>query len=132
VTASRPADRYGRAARAMPSRRVLGLLAALVVLAGLAVAYLGYRNLGDPPISGAMLAFNVTGPQQVLARFAVHRDHPQRPASCVLRARAQDGAEVGRVTVPVPPGAPDVTWTAVVPTSRKAVIAEVFSCGYLS
>jgi Domain of unknown function (DUF4307) len=132
VTASRPVDRYGRAARPMPSRRVVGLLAAVVVLAGLAVAYLGYRSFGDPPISASVLAFTVTGPQEVSARFAVQRDDPRRPASCVLRARAWDGAEVGRVTVPVPAGAADTALTALVRTSRKAVIAEIFSCGYSS
>lgn len=50
----------------------------------------------------------------------------------MLRARARDGAEVGRQTVPVPAGARDTSLTVVLPISRDAITAEVLSCGYLT
>jgi hypothetical protein len=118
----------------MPSRPVLVLLAALVVAGGLALAYLGYRNLGDPPVQGQVLDWKPAVPGRLSVRFAVQRDHPDRAVACVLRARGRDGAEVGRVEVAVPAGTSvaqrDVAVTAVVPVSGPAVIAEVYSCEY--
>jgi hypothetical protein len=130
MSTPRSAERYGRRARAMPSRRVLAVLAALAVLSGLGLAYLGYRNLGDPAIEGHVLDWRPVGDGELTVRFAVRRDHPERPATCVLRARAQDGAEVGRIAVPVPAGMADVARTAELPVSRTAVVAEVYSCEY--
>ena len=127
---TRPVERYGRRARPMPSRPVLAVLAALVVAAGLGLAYLGYRNLGDPPIQGQLLTWTAPQGGRVSVRFTVRRDHPDRPAVCVLRARARDGAEVGRVEVPVPPGPADVTLTGELPVSRSPALAEVYSCAY--
>jgi hypothetical protein len=130
----RPAERYGRRARPMPSRPVLALLAALVVAGGVGLAYLGYRNLGDPPIQGQVLDWKPVAPGLLSVRFAVQRDHPDRAAACVLRARSRNGAEVGRVEVAVPAGAPvgarDVAVTADVPVTGTPVIAEVYSCEY--
>jgi hypothetical protein len=126
----RPVERYGRRARPMPSRRLLALLAALVVAAGVGVAYLGYRNLGDPAIQGQVLEWRAVAPGRLSVRFAVQRDHPDRPAACVLRARSRDGAEVGRVEVAVPAGGKAVAVAAAVPVSGTAVVAEVYSCEY--
>ena len=61
MSTPRPAERYGRQARPMPSRPVLAVLAALVVLAGLGVAYAGYRNLADPAIHGQVLDWRADG-----------------------------------------------------------------------
>src|SRR5262249_57777089 len=101
-----------------------------VVAAGLGLAYLGYRNLGDPAIRGQVLTWTAPQTGQVSVRFAVQRDHPDRPAVCVLRARARDGAEVGRVEVPVPPGPADIAVTAELPVGRQPVVTEVLSCAY--
>ena len=128
---SRPAERYGRRARPMPSRPVLALLAALVVAGSLGLAWLGYRNLGDPPIEGHVLDWKAAAPGRLSVRFAVQRDHPERAAVCVLRARSRDGAEVGRTQVAVPPAGPrDMAVTSDVAVTGTAVIAEVYSCEY--
>jgi hypothetical protein len=127
---SRPAAQYGRRRRGTPSRPVLVLLAALVVAAGLVVAWLGYRNLGDPPIEGHLLSWRAAA-GHLSVRFAVHRDHPERAAVCVLRARSRDGGQVGRVQVPVAAAAVhDVAVTADVAVTEPAVVAEVYSCSY--
>jgi hypothetical protein len=115
----------------MPSRRVLALLVTLVVAGGLGLAWVGYRNLGDPPIQGQVLSWQAATPDRLTVRFAVHRDHPDRTAECVLRARSRDGAEAGRVRVPVPAASVrDVAVTADLPVTRAAVLAEVYSCTY--
>jgi len=116
----------------MPSRKVLAAGAAVAVLAGLGLAWLGYRNLGDPPISGSVLGWGPTLSGKALSvRFAVHRDHPDRPATCTLRARGKDGLQVGTVAVAVPKSATqDVAVTADLPISSTAVVAEVYSCTY--
>ena len=127
----RSAERYGRRARPMPSRRTVIIGAVVTVLAGLLVAVVGYRNLGDPPIDGKVLSWGpALDPHQLSVRFAVHRDHPDQRAACVLRARARDGAEVGRLEIEVPRGTADVAVTAELPISSPAVVAEVYSCMY--
>jgi hypothetical protein len=116
----------------MPSRRVLIAGAAVTVLLGLGVAWLGYRNLGDPPIDGSVLSWGPGIDDKALSvRFAVHRDHPGQAATCTLRARSRDNAEVGRTDVFVPKSSTaDVAVTASLPISGPAVVAEVYSCVY--
>jgi uncharacterized protein DUF4307 len=115
----------------MPARRWIVLGAVLAVLAGLGLAIMGYRNLGDPPIDGKVLGWGPTlDEHQLSVRFGVHRDHPERPATCTLRARARDGAEVGRADIAVPPGTSDVAVTSGLRISAPAVVAEVYSCMY--
>jgi hypothetical protein len=127
----RDPERYGRQARTMPSRRVMIAGAVLTVLAGLGLAVLGYHNLGDPPIDGEVLGWGPTqDPTMLSVRFAVHRDHPDQRAACVLRARSRDGAEVGRLEIAVPPGTHDVAVTSSLPITAPAVVAEVYSCMY--
>jgi Domain of unknown function (DUF4307) len=129
---TRDAERYGRRARVMPSRRWLVLGAVVTVLAGLGLAWLGYRNLGDPSIDGSILSWG-PGPNtsQLNVRFAVHRDHPDRTAMCTLRARSRDGAQVGTAEVAVPRSTTqDVAVTATLPIAGPAVVAEVYSCVY--
>jgi hypothetical protein len=104
----------------------------VTVLAGLGVAWLGYRNLGDPPISGSVLGWGPAPSGTALSvRFAVHRDHPERPATCTLRARAKDGAQVGTIQVAVPKSTTrDVAVTADLPIRSTAGVAEVYTCAY--
>jgi hypothetical protein len=131
-SAIRAQERYGRHARLMPSRRVLAAGATLTVLAGLGLAWIGYRTLGDPPISGSVLGWEPTLSGTALSvRFAVHRDHPDRSATCTLRARGKDGAQVGTAAIAVPKSTTqDVAVTADLPISSTAVMAEVYSCAY--
>ena len=126
----RPADRYGRHARAMPGRPVLAGLFAAVVLAGVVVAILSYRNLGDPEIDAKVLGFDPPTATEVQVRYAVQRDDPDRAVVCVVRARAEDGVVVGRAERTVPPGPRTTEDAVLVHTERLAVVAEVESCHY--
>lgn len=122
-----PEGRYGRRARPMPGW-ARALLLGLVVLAGLAVAVVGYRNLADPPIEGQRLGFMLHDGNAVTLRFEVARDDPRRPAVCIVRARSLDGSETGRREVYVPPARGRIALTTVIQTSRPPVTADVFGC----
>jgi Domain of unknown function (DUF4307) len=105
-------------------------LLALVVLGGLGVAVLGYRNLGPQPIEGRQTAFRVIDDGSVRITFQVVRQQPERPAMCIARARSSDGDETGRKEVFVPPGPRSVLAETVLRTSRRPVTGEIFGCSY--
>lgn len=126
-----PEGRYGRrtlggAGGARRHAVPLGLL--LAALAGLAIAVVGYRNLGVPPIRSEVLGFTLLPDNAVQLRLTVLRDDPSRPAVCIVRARSHDGAETGRREVYVPPAAGPLVLSTVVHASRPPVIAEVYGC----
>jgi hypothetical protein len=100
----------------------------LTVLAGLAVAVIGYRNLGTAPIRSEVLGFTLVQGNAVQLRLTVIRDDPSHPAVCIVRARSRDGAETGRKELYVPPAAGPIVLSTVVHTSRPPVIAEVYGC----
>jgi hypothetical protein len=130
VTAGQlPEGRYGprvgsRRRWAVP----VGLL--LAVLAGLAIAVIGYRNLGTTPIRTETLSFTLLTGNAVQLRLTVIRDDPTRPAVCIVRARSRDGEETGRKEIYVPPAAGPISLTTVVHTSRPPVTAEVYGCSF--
>jgi Domain of unknown function (DUF4307) len=106
------------------------LLFAVVLLAGLAVALVGYRNFGPRPIESEQTGFRVLDDGSVRVTFQVVRDEPQRPAVCIVRARSADGDETGRKEVLVEPGPRSVAAETVLRTSRRPVTGEVFGCSY--
>jgi len=131
VTAGQlPEGRYGP--RAVGSRHrwavPVGLL--LAVLAGLAIAVIGYRNLGTTPIRTETLGFTLQAGNAVQLRLTVIRDDPAVPAVCIVRARSRDGEETGRKELYVPPAAGPIALSTVVHTSRPPVIAEVYGCSF--
>lgn len=124
-----PEGRYGP--RVGSGRRwavPMGLL--LAVLAGLAIAVIGYRNLGTTPIRTETLGFTLLTGNAVQLRLTVIRDDPSRPAVCIVRARSRDGEETGRKELYVPPAAGPIALTTVVRTSRPPVTAEVYGCSF--
>ncbi|MFT3715808.1 MAG: DUF4307 domain-containing protein [Gordonia sp. (in: high G+C Gram-positive bacteria)] len=100
-----------------------------VVIAGLIVAFLGFRSFGDPDISGSATGYDVISPDTIAVQYTVNRKDPSHAVACVVRGRAQDGSEVGRREVLIP-ASRDVQVGArtEVRTSREAVIGEVFGC----
>ncbi|HYZ36962.1 MAG TPA: DUF4307 domain-containing protein [Pseudonocardiaceae bacterium] len=121
-----PEGRYGR--RGGGNRWAMPAGLVLAVLAGLAVAVIGYRNLGSTPIQGQVVSFNLLPGNAVQLRFNVIRDDPSRAGVCIVRARSRDGEETGRKEVYVPPAAGSIILTTVVQTSRPPVTADVYGC----
>ncbi|MCW3814637.1 DUF4307 domain-containing protein [Micromonospora sp. DR5-3] len=125
-----PPGRYGR--RREPGRRrpLLLALSAAVLLAvlGLAATKL-YAQYGDPDYRAQMITYTGITDSRVVVDFRVTVP-PGGSATCVLRARAHDGAEVGRVeaTVAARPGERHVTTRHEVPTTARPFIGEVLRC----
>lgn len=126
-----PEGRYGRrrAERRTP-RWVLPLLITLVVAAGLLVSWSLYRNYVGDTIQSQVTRFQVRSDAEITITFQVVKDGGE-PATCIVRARSEDGQEVGRAEVGVPAGRPGqdsavVTYTLA--TSGRAVTGEVYGC----
>jgi hypothetical protein len=127
-----PPGRYGR--RRDGRRRILvpAVFGVLVIGASLLLAVKLYRQYGDPTYDAQVVSYTQITDTGVLIEFRV-RIPAGGTATCALRARAYDGAEVGRrvVTVSAPAGSGDqqVTAREPVPTSGRPFIGEVVRCG---
>lgn len=123
-----PEGRYGSRARQPMGRVWKWVLTGVGVLLAMGVAFVAYRNLGSSPIEAERTAFSPVGTDSMRITIAVTRDEPSRPAVCVVRARAKDGAESGRKEVLIPPG--ESTISTVIKSSGEPVTADVFGCSY--
>jgi len=129
TTPAFPPGRYGRrrAGRRWP-RWVPQVLLAVVILAAVVLAFDLYRRWTADAVHTQVLAFDVTSDTAVSVRFELVKKAGDG-ARCVLRARARDGAEVGRTELVLPVDQRTlVQVTQVVATSRRAVTGEVVGC----
>lgn len=100
-----------------------------VVVLGLVIAVIGWRQFADPEVSGSATGHEVLSSNSIAVQYTVNRQNPDEAVACVVRGRAQDGAEVGRREVLIPASDQvQVGARTVVQTSRPAVIGEVFGC----
>ncbi|SCF36171.1 protein of unknown function (DUF4307) [Micromonospora viridifaciens] len=125
-----PPGRYGR--RREPGRRrpVLRALLVAVLLAALGlVAARLYLQYGHPDYRAEMITYTGITDSRVVVDFRVTLP-PGGSATCLLRARSHDGAEVGHaeVTVTARPGERQVTARQEVPTTARPFIGEVLRC----
>ncbi|WP_432831634.1 DUF4307 domain-containing protein [Dactylosporangium sp. CA-092794] len=128
TTAKYPPGRYGRRREPQPRRRwLMFTAAAAVALAGLAVAWQLYVQYGPSDYEPQVQRFYNVTDDGVTVEFVVHKDADQR-ATCTVRARSADGAEVGAAQVDVPTGA-EAYVTYRLTTSARPVTAEVPKCG---
>jgi hypothetical protein len=120
------AARYGS-----PSRARRPLVVGLVVL--LAVAGLGWLFWvisfhSRPQVTSELVGFDVDGQHAVVARFTVVRRDADVPASCLLRAYADDHSVVGEVTLPVTGPQTSRSISASVRTERRATTVDLVGC----
>ncbi|MFG1952146.1 DUF4307 domain-containing protein [Micromonospora sp. NPDC048830] len=125
-----PPGRYGR--RREPGRRRPALAALLVaaVVATLGVAsYSLYDKYGDPVYDAQLISYSDITDSQVVVDFRVTVP-AGGSATCALRARSHDGAEVARqeVTVTARPGESQVTARHRLTTSARPFVGEVVRC----
>ncbi|OKI87694.1 DUF4307 domain-containing protein [Micromonospora sp. CB01531] len=125
-----PPGRYGR--RREPGRRrplLLALsVAVLLAVLGLVATKL-YTQYGDPEYRAQVITYTGITDSRVMVDFRVTVP-PGGSATCVLRARTHDGAEVGRAeaTVTASPGERHVTARHEVATTARPFIGEVVRC----
>lgn len=127
----RPGDRYGRPRLSWRWRRnaVLAVTVAAVV-AGTAVAVIGYRRLGTNEVTGELAAYQVIDDATVSVTISVTRSDPSRPVDCIVRVRAKDGSETGRREVLVGPSdATTIQVTATLKSSKPPMMGDVYGCG---
>jgi hypothetical protein len=123
-----PADRYGRGRGSRPGRRAATVLAVgVLALAGLAWLLWAALFHANPPIRSTLVGYQVASDTSVSVMFQVVKD-PEYSATCVIRARDQEGTEVGRREVGIPLGVREATLTEQLRTTRRAITGEVRDC----
>ncbi|WP_223207911.1 DUF4307 domain-containing protein [Actinopolyspora erythraea] len=125
-----PEGRYGTRRTGRGGRWPAWLATALVLVLGIALSALAYRNLGSAPIDGKASRFDIRDEDSVHITLEVRRDDPSRPAECVVRSRGVSGKEAGRKEVYIPPGETTTYRETVLTTSEAPVTGEVFGCSY--
>jgi hypothetical protein len=127
----RPAARYGRQRLSSRSRRRLAIaLFVLIVVAGVLIAFVGFQRLGTSDVKGELGGYQLIDDGTAEVTISVTRKDPSRPVVCIVRARSLDGSETGRREVLVPPSSQaTVQVTAVVKTSDRPVVGDVYGCG---
>jgi len=113
------------------SRRRLAIAAAaLVVVAGIGVAIVGYQRLGTSSVSGSLAGYRVLDDETASVTISVTRSDPSRPVDCIVRVKAADGRETGRREVLVPPATQTtVQVTTTVKSSQRPAMADIYGCG---
>jgi uncharacterized protein DUF4307 len=124
-----PEGRYGSRGRP-PRRRTYWIVGAAALVAGGLITYFAYTNLGNAPIETERTAYDSLPGNAMRLSFTVTRDHPERPAVCIVRVRGQDGGEGGRKEVLIPPGGTTAPATTIIRSTVEPAVAEVFGCSY--
>jgi uncharacterized protein DUF4307 len=120
------AARYGTPSRAR--RPVVVGVVVLLAVAGLAWLFWVISFHGRPQVTSEMVGYQVDGQHAVKARFTVVRRDADVPASCLLRAYADDHSVVGEVTVPVTGAQTNRSVSASVRTERRATTVDLVGC----
>jgi hypothetical protein len=101
-----------------------------VALAVLGLAWLVWVTVvhSRPLVSSKLVGFDVPSEHVATARFAVTRRESDVPASCLLRAYAEDHAIVGERSMRVAAGHGTRMVEASLRTERRATAVEVVGC----
>ncbi|MBF6330825.1 DUF4307 domain-containing protein [Nocardia transvalensis] len=126
--ARRVADRYGQ--RPRRNRRWTAFaLGAVVIVLGVVVAYVGYRQYGPKDIEPDQLGYTLVNDSTVEVHFKLTRKHPDRPVVCFVRAMDTDGAEVGRREVLIPASTSGtVELTTTVRSTARPANGNIYGC----
>ena len=128
ATAKYPPGRYGRRREPQPRRRwLVALVAAVVAVAGLAIAWRLFQQYGPQEYEPQVQRFYNIADDGISVDFVVRKD-ADKEATCRVRARSASGEEVGQADVDVPKGT-DTLVTYRLATSGRPVTVEVPACG---
>lgn len=112
------------------SDRPRWLPATLVVLAvlGVLVASVLAWQLLNPAISAGVSSYTTVADDHIDIGFQVQR-RDEVAATCVLRARAEDGFDVGYATVELPADRGRTSHVYPMRTAYRALVGELLGCG---
>jgi Domain of unknown function (DUF4307) len=120
-----PENRYGPGPR--PHRRIAMFVAVgALAVAGLAWVLWAAFSYAYPPIRATLVSYTVTD-TTVTVKFQIVKN-AEYPATCTVRARNREGAEVGSRDVTIPAGVRTDTLTEELTTTGKPVTGEVRDC----
>ncbi|NGO69102.1 DUF4307 domain-containing protein [Streptomyces boncukensis] len=129
-----PAGRYGRrsggygAGGDARTDRRLKLVGAVLGAALLGVvAWFGVSYITGKDVSGELIKYKVVSDREVEVHLEVRKDAGVTGV-CTLRARSEDGAEVGRKAVTVESGPGRVDKVVGMRTTGRATGAELVGC----
>lgn len=126
-----PAGRYGSADAAgrdaRDDRRLKVTGGVLGVLMLTVVGWFGADYIAGQSVSGEMIKWKVASARTVEVHLEVRKDADAQGV-CTLRARAEDGAEVGRKDVRIARGTERSDTVETVRTTRRATAAELMGC----
>jgi Domain of unknown function (DUF4307) len=130
--ATTPAFPPGRYGRRRDGRRHLGgpiVFGVIVIVVSVLLSVRLYRQYGDPNYDAQIVGWTGVTETKVTIDFRV-RVPAGGSATCVLRARSYDGAEVGNRTVTVAAAGNDTTIEASEPvaTTAQASVGDVVRC----
>jgi hypothetical protein len=129
-----PVGRYGHRRDPGYQRRRRWLtyaLAAVMIVAGVGVAFKLYRQYAQAPYQVRVISVTNLTDTAVTVTFEVQKPAGQ-PAVCTVLGHTRDGEQVGAGEVAVPAGGPDDTTeqvTYTLATTKRPVTAEVPGCG---
>ena len=81
-----------------------------------------------PAIDAGVLSYKTVSDERMTIGYEVER-RDTNPATCVLRARAMDGFDVGYAVVELPPARGRTTHTFEMRTAYRALVGELVGCG---
>jgi hypothetical protein len=125
-----PQTRYGRGRSVLRSRGRIIAATVVVIVACFVLALIAYQRLGRNDVTGSLAGYRLLDDHTVSVTISVTRKDPSRPVDCIVRVRAADGSETGRREVLVGPS-PQTTVqvTAVLKSSKPAVVGDIYGCG---
>lgn len=91
------------------------------------VTFLGLR-LSNPAIDAGVLSYQTLSDEHMTIGYEVQR-RDLSPATCVLRARARDGFDVGYAVVELPPAQGRTNHTFEMRTAYRSLVGELVGCG---
>ncbi|WP_405613068.1 DUF4307 domain-containing protein [Streptomyces sp. NBC_01511] len=122
-----PEGRYSRSSdeRADRKLKIVGSVLGVGLLA--LVGWFGYDYVAGQSVSGELIKFKRVSDTRVEAHLEVRKDR-NAAGSCLLRSRAEDGAEVGRKDVRVEGPETRIDEVITIRTTRSATSAELVGC----
>ncbi|MER5767634.1 DUF4307 domain-containing protein [Streptomyces sp. NPDC001985] len=123
-----PESRYGRSAdeRADRKLKILGGFLGVGFLG--MVVWFGYDYVAGEKISAEVIKFDVTSDSEVQLHLEIRKD-ADATGTCTVRSRSEDGAEVGRLDVPVTAeGDTRIDQVVRIRTTTLATSAELARC----